>query len=221
MKLKCGFYLCVVVALGLVLAYLSRDWWLTRAAEWLVYSRETSKANVIFVLGGDATERARYAARLYRQGVSPRIVVTGAPRPRPLQALGLSYTEAELSGFVLRSHGVPAAAITVLNRGQSTWNEANIDLDFALHHGYKKVLVVSSPYHMRRASLAFSKVFQGSGIGLYFSPAKPSWFRPQKWWHREEDTLAVFEEYVKLARYEYLYLLRPAPRGHPLSQPAH
>lgn len=203
----------LIIALGLALLALTRTWWLTQAAKWLVYSRETSRADVIFVLGGDATERARYAARLYREGVSPHLVATAAPVPRSLQALGLHYTEAELSARVLRSHGVPASAITVINKGESTWDEANIARGVCRDRGYRKILVVSSPYHMRRASLAFDRVFQGSGVQLYFSPVKDSWFHPRNWWQRKDDTLAVFEEYVKLARYAYyLYLLHTSPR---------
>ena len=212
--------LLLIVALGLALLYFTRTWWLTQAASWLVYSRQTDHADGIFVLGGDAWERGQYAAQLYKNGVSTRIITTGEPVSGNLKAVGLRYTEAELGSRVLISAGVPAKAITVLNEGDSTYDEANIARRIARLRGYHTILVVSSPFHMRRASLIFSKIFQGSGVGLYFSPVPESSFQVERWWERNDDTLAVLEEYIKLARYAYLYLLRSGPVPEPESAPA-
>ena len=55
------------------------------------------------------------------------------------------------------AHGVPASAIVLETKGDSTHTAAIRISQILAESGWRRVLLVSSPYHMRRALLTWRK----------------------------------------------------------------
>ena len=90
-------------------------------------------------------ERVLYAARLYREGLAPRIVVTGGRfdgRERE--------SEAESMYRVLRLLGVPASAIVLEKEARNTRGNAALCARL-LPDPSRTIALVTSAYHMPRA----------------------------------------------------------------------
>lgn len=196
-----GYSVGALAALVLVLV-LTRAVWLPWIAQRLVIEDEPARAELLFVFAGAPEERGIHAARLYQQGVAPRILVTGQGVSRDIAYFcGRQVTKAELTAKAIETAGVPPSVIHVLPQGTSTYEESEALKTYMLDHGFNTVVVVSSPYHMRRVRATLRHVLRGTTIRVGYSPAQPSRFRVAGWWTRERDTLLVFSEYLKLLYY--------------------
>jgi uncharacterized SAM-binding protein YcdF (DUF218 family) len=134
-------------------------------------------ADVIIVLGDDnyAGDRAFHAAELYRTGLAPLIVASG----RMLRAkVGI----AAIMQSDLESFGVPASSIIPFShRAENTREEAQALSVLIAQRGWKRILVVTSNYHARRARFIFERVLP-TGVGVQVSGAHDSEFDPSNWW---------------------------------------
>lgn len=197
------------LALALVLGgalILTRSLWLPLPARALVVQDRPRKAALLFVLSGHLIWRAPLAARLYREGYAPRVLVTGSGYSDYFLLLsGESLTDAEVAGRVLARLGVdPGAMVLVKAGGTSTYEEALILREYVDAHAVGSVLVVTSNFHSRRARWIFRKVLGPRPVDLVFVEAETT-FSPGDWWRREEGLITVANEYTKLAYYVLRY----------------
>lgn len=126
-------------------------------------------ADAIVVLGAkvraDGTagiglqRRVLHAARLYKKGLAGHIITTGGIGTFP-------PAEAEVAARLLVRNGVPRSAIVLENKSTSTWENATNATQICKRHGWKKVLVVSDPFHLWRAE----RNFQKCGMLVFTSP---------------------------------------------------
>ena len=115
------------------------------------------KADVLVVLGGgENSERARYAVDLYRAGAAPQIICSG-------------FGDAEANRNLLERAGVPAAAIHLENESHNTRENAQFTLPLLHRLGAKRVIIVTTWYHSRRALLSFRHY--GPDLTFYSRPA--------------------------------------------------
>lgn len=181
------------------------------AARALIVRRELPRADAIVVLGGSATyvERTRWAARLFREGRAPRIVLTNDQMRG-----GWSSAEQRNPFFVeraaeeLRRAGVPDESIEVLpGAATSTHDEALLVRDYAARRNFRAVLIVTSAYHTRRALWTFQRVFREESVevGLDAPPTGEQSPRPAAWWLHAEGWRSVALEYPKLIYYRVRY----------------
>ena len=106
--------------------------------------------------------RLDHAARLYREGIAPIIVVTGGSQP------GDRFTEA-LTGFrYLRGIGVPEDDLRIENQGTNSWESLAAAAAFLRRDGITEVVIVSSPYH----SLRVEKIAGEVHLRGHASPAR-------------------------------------------------
>jgi uncharacterized SAM-binding protein YcdF (DUF218 family) len=84
------------------------------------------------------------AADLWRAGVAPRIVTTGANQE------GDRFTEAESGRRYLAEQGIPEEAILAVPVGTNTWQELEATAAVLRPVGHEKVTLVSDPYHAYR-----------------------------------------------------------------------
>lgn len=167
---------------------------------YLIVEDEIEKVDVIFVLGGASEERSLEAAKLYKEGWSKKIICTGEHIDKSLLLMDTSLTEAEITGFHLKNNGVPKNHIRYLNKGTSTREEANYILHLAKKK-YKKIMILSSKFHLRRVRRTFNKVFENSSVKLIFRGAPSTEYNEAEWWKYEKGLLMVNNEYVKLLYY--------------------
>jgi uncharacterized SAM-binding protein YcdF (DUF218 family) len=178
-----------------------------RAGRFLASEDPIERADAIFVLAGTRVERPLEAADLYRAGYAPRIVVTrGASEAHAIEAaqrLGLDVPDdADAAVMLLRAAGVAPGAIIVPERlHDNTADEAHTLQQLAAAGGWRRVIVVSSIYHLRRAGLACRRALRQSGVRVIMRGTRYDTSTPDRWWQRRADIRWLASELPKLAAY--------------------
>lgn len=177
--------------LGFVLALaLLHAQWLPALAWILIRAEAPRRADAIFVLGGDQYgERILHAAALARQGYAPKVYVSG---PSGI----FDHYESDLSIEFARRRGYTDVTFVALeNDCKSTRDEAERYLPEFRRLGIRRILVVTSNFHTRRAGRIFRAVAQEPEIHMMAAAARE--FRPDDWWLRRQDQKNLFMEWSK------------------------
>ena len=196
-------YVCLALLLWEVIAW--------TGARLLITQTEMSRADALLVLSGSAAyeERVQLAAQLFSNGWSRRIILTNDQ-----VGSGWSTTEQRNPLFVERARdallkaGVPAANIEILPAAVAgTYDEAIATKAYAESHKLHSVLVVTSPYHSRRALWTFRRVFNDGtvSIGLVTVPTGIQSPSPATWWLSIRGWRVVAGEYLKGLYYRLRY----------------
>lgn len=187
-RLLKGLLLFVIVA-GIL--FFTHGLILTKAAEMLIKRDEMKPADVIVVLAGEREERVRYGIKLLNNDWArkDKIIMAGGP-------LVWKYTWAELMKEQAESLGIPGRKILLENESRSTEEDALYTKEILKKNGFRSIILVTSPYHSRRASLIFRRVLGGE-FRIINAPVDDSWFSVNDWWKRRRDRAAVLNEYSK------------------------
>ncbi len=172
-------------------------------AHWLCAADTPARVDTIVVLSG-APERTMYAADLFHQRLATSIYVGRPVREkghRTLEEFGVVYpAEEQVNRAILMQRGVPEAAIRMYGRASvNTLDEAR-SAQSALPPTVHSIMIVTSPYHVKRARTIFTDVFSGSGIPVMIV-ADPYENYPDHWWTDQEAARQTVSELVKLAFY--------------------
>jgi uncharacterized SAM-binding protein YcdF (DUF218 family) len=95
-------------------------------------------------IGESLRSRAGHALALYRQGKAGKLICTGGLGTFPPE-------ESVATAHWFQRQGVPAADILVEKTSTSTWENLQNAADLCRAHGWKRVIIVSDPYHLWRA----------------------------------------------------------------------
>ena len=195
---KCGLFLLVVF----VLAATGAAAGLVYGADWLGAGDRPQKADSILLLGGSFSLPFQ-AAELYRQGLARKIYVSAPAREdqhRLLDEAGIAFPrEEDVVRQVLLKRGVPASAIEYLGKDLIS-TAAEAEAARALFaKGSPRLLVVTSPYHLRRARMIFADALPAADIRMIATSYDPL---PQAWWKNQNAARNVLLEVVKIAFYQ-------------------
>ncbi|MFC4003635.1 YdcF family protein [Prauserella oleivorans] len=120
---------------------------------------ELRPVDVAVGLGSHDGGVAVYAAELYRRGLFPLIVFTGANAPTTVER----FPRGEAVHFreIAQEYGVPASAIRVETRATNTVENINYTRDLLAAEGVspQSVLLISRPYQQRRAQAIAAKLW--------------------------------------------------------------
>lgn len=94
-------------------------------------------------------DRVGEAVREYDRGVAPRLIVSGSSAHN-------RYVEADVMARAAESQGVPRAMIFEDTRAMDTIQNACYSVQIMKSHGWRAAEVVTSPFHVQRASMIFS-----------------------------------------------------------------
>jgi len=176
------------------------------AGRWLVAEDPLEKADLIFVLAGARVERWLEGVDLYNERWAPKLVISPGMTSRlepQLRARGVVLPrEGEVIRTAILSTGVPAEAVMVLpDTVDNTAQEAA-----ALHRviagaPVTRVIVVTSPYHTRRAGFAFRREFAGTPVHVIVRGSRYSEAEPRRWWRHRADIRDLLSEIPKFAAY--------------------
>ncbi|MDP3703693.1 MAG: YdcF family protein, partial [Candidatus Omnitrophota bacterium] len=173
-------------------------WW---AAQPLSLKGMPVRADAIVVFAGGVgesgqagqgyQERVEHAVSLYRQGLAPLLLFSS----------GYSYTfkEAEVMKALAVSLGVPAEAIILEESAGNTRENVRLSAALLRTKGFDSVLVVSSPYHMRRASLVWRK--EAPDIAAIWTPILYSHFFGDRSHVKLRHVQAIAHEYLGILYY--------------------
>ena len=160
-------------------------------AAWTVVTSAPIKADAIVVLGGGDGSRLRAGLRHYDQGYAPRLVLVDRSKADWLHITRNLCRECDLDG----------KDVTFLDGSVSTQTDAELTLAHCRRNGLKSVLVVTSPYHTRRAQLVFADIHGPAGVdatvvssGDYTKYVPPT----EQWWHDQHTLEFVWLEVGKI-----------------------
>src|SRR5688572_24043603 len=172
----------------------------------LVYEDPLQKADAIFVYAGSQAERPLEAIDLYKAGYAPVIVLTRPKEEPAVQLLAkrgiVLPTRFSLMREVFEKLGVPDSALVVPDRiHDSTGAEAVTLGQLVAARKWRRVIVVSSKYHLRRVKLASEREVRSTRADIVVRGSKYDEARPNRWWTVRADIRTLLWEYPKLFSY--------------------
>jgi uncharacterized SAM-binding protein YcdF (DUF218 family) len=181
----------IAIGLALIVLALTYKVVLESAGSYLVENGSPEKSDAVLVLAGDYRgNRIMRAAELVKAGYAPVALISG-----PAEMYGLN--EAELAIQYAVRHGVPENYFEpIYIKGNSTLEEAHAFAPVLHERQIRRLLIVTSNYHTRRAAGIFRRV-HGDGTTIRTVAAPDPYFRPDSWWHNREGQKIVFYEYSK------------------------
>jgi uncharacterized SAM-binding protein YcdF (DUF218 family) len=184
-----GFLTATVVIL-VVTAAVRWQATLTALGGFLVDCQAPQQAELILVLGGDFLgARVLTGAELARQRYAPTALLSGPPfQGRPQGELSIDFLAQKGYGRQLFQAFATDA--------KSTIAEAN-DLrgELARRH-VKRVLLVTTNYHSRRATIVMTLFCPG--VQFISVPAPDPHYRVAEWWKDESSRKLFFSEWTKI-----------------------
>ncbi len=198
---------CLSIAI-LAVMWVPLAWFL---GQWLVVEKPLEKADAIFVLAGSANyiERNTEAARLYKLGVAPKILLTddrnkgGWDNEKQRNPYFV-----ERAKWLLLENGVPESSIVILpDQITGTDDEATALGKHLQQNPYRSVLLVTSSFHTRRALWTFAHTVNGMNltieIGVQSSSATDGMPSCAFWWTNRDGLRITISEYLKFIYYYF------------------
>lgn len=162
----------ILAASALLVLWLGGNRWvaysLARSLEWrYLPPAEIPNAEVIVVLGGGteapsyprrfveingAGDRVLFAARLYKQGKAPHLLLSGGYISWLSQR---GSTPAEEMADLMQLIGIPDEALWLQPRSQNTYEDALYSAEILRAKGIRKIILVTSAQHMPRSVALF------------------------------------------------------------------
>jgi uncharacterized SAM-binding protein YcdF (DUF218 family) len=185
-----AFFLGIIF--GLLLAIAVGAGSLIAAGHYLEVENPLAYSDVIVAVSGDNGPRTETAVALWKQGYAPLLLFSGAALDPA------SVSSAELMKRDAVRLGVPADAILLEPASASTEENARFTAQLMADRGLHSAILVTSPYHQRRASLLFSRSFTPIGLTFRNYPARDPQWDPDRWWMREPSRTLTLVELAKL-----------------------
>jgi uncharacterized SAM-binding protein YcdF (DUF218 family) len=194
--------LAAVVLVLYLLIYQSPMVWLLAEPLRIVQTPQAVDAVVVFAggvgesgrAGGGVQERIAKAVNLYRAGVAPRLIISS----------GYVFTlrEAEVMKAIAMANGVPADAILLEESATDTYQNVVFTHRILADHNWRRIALVSSPYHMRRALLTWRKA--APEVEVIATPPEASQFYAHTRGASSEQIRGLLQEYAGIVYYWWL-----------------
>jgi uncharacterized SAM-binding protein YcdF (DUF218 family)/glycosyltransferase involved in cell wall biosynthesis len=141
--------------------------------------------------GGGYQERVKQAVDLYQAGLAPRLVFSSG--------FTFTFREAEVMRELASDLGVPLDAIVLEEEAGNTYENVRNVQAILERQGWDQVLLVSSPYHMRRALLIWEQV--APQVEILPSPVPRSQFYSHSRGASVEQIRGIVHEYAAIVAY--------------------
>lgn len=145
------------------------------ASVYLAPQDSTSPVDAIVVVSGGQTQtRAKHGIELYKKDLAPKLIFSGA-------ALDDGPSNAKEMAALARRSGIPEEAIEIDEDSKTTYQNAVNTKRLLEENDAKSIILVTSPYHQRRAYLTFQKVL-GDGYSIENSSSYDNAWSKSAWW---------------------------------------
>jgi uncharacterized SAM-binding protein YcdF (DUF218 family) len=178
--------------LGFLLGVISIVAVLVGVGHWLGPTDPLERADAIVAISGDTGARADSAIALWKQGYAPVLIFAGGSRDPE------SVASAELMKRTAVAAGVPANAIVVEGTSATTEENAKLVAELMRSQGLRSAILVTSPYHQRRAAMLFEREFGRASLSFRNHPADDPTWDPTLWWTSEPSRNLTLVELAKL-----------------------
>jgi uncharacterized SAM-binding protein YcdF (DUF218 family) len=180
--------LCAALLIVLVIANLP---------QLVTVDHQPAAVDAIVVLGGDSDgSRLRKGLQLHADQMAPRLILVAGSRKSwesVAKKLGPDWELEEGEAIFLEG-------------STDTRTDAQLTLEYCRANDLPNILVVTSPYHSRRAQFVFNDILAGSGInatvissGEYGSLLPPN---GRRWWRDRPTLETVWLEFGKILYWE-------------------
>lgn len=153
---------------------------------------------IIVVSGGDTTSRVAHGIELYTQGWADILIFSGAAQDKSGPSNAATMRKQALDA------GVPAEVIVLDEEAVNTQQNAENTQSITSERNLKRVILVTSGYHQRRASLEFNK---STGVEVIDAPVKNDkdwdgfwWLTPRGWWLAGGELVKIGAFYIGAGR---------------------
>jgi uncharacterized SAM-binding protein YcdF (DUF218 family) len=180
-----------------------REQVLIRLGEFLVVSDPLEHADLIYVLAGDFWGgRVLLGANLGSQGWAPRVILSGG-----------RYQDRYASDMAVEfavQHGYPRRLfLPIRMETQSTVDEVRAMGPLFQRLGARRIILVTSNFHSRRAVQAFRLFFPE--VDFRMESAADDTFHPHAWWETPAERRLLFGEYEKMLGTLFVRLRQGTP----------
>jgi uncharacterized SAM-binding protein YcdF (DUF218 family) len=151
---------------------------LVGVGHWLDVTDPLAKADAIVAISGDTGARAETAITLWKQGYAPLLIFSGGSSDPE------SVASAELMKRAAVAAGVPANAARVAEVMKA--------------RRLVSAILVTSPYHQRRAAILFEREFGRAALTFRNHPADDRSWDPTLWWTGDPSRTLTLIELAKL-----------------------
>jgi uncharacterized SAM-binding protein YcdF (DUF218 family) len=156
----------------------------------LVKAGPPVKSDMIVVLAGDGFgNRILKAGELVKEGYAPHALISGPDGSYGNYECDLAISYAVRAGFP-ESFFIPLP-----HHGRSTEEEAEVVVAKLREMGVKRIILVTSNFHTRRAGKIFHRAAPDLEIHVVSSPDR--FFKPDSWWHDREARKIFLLEWAK------------------------
>ena len=173
-------------------------WWI---AEPLRVEQEPQIADAVVVFaggvgesgraGGGFQERIKEAIDLYHAGYAKHLIFSSG--------FVSAFKEAEVMRAVAVDNGVPPEALLLEEQASNTYENVLRTNEILARHGWRRILLVSSPYHMRRALLTWDH--NAPDVTVIPSPPADSQFYAHTRGASLEQIRGIVQEYAAIVEY--------------------
>ena len=196
--------LAVILGVYGLIFYTPLVWY---AAEPLKISQPPQKADAIVVFAGGVgesgragqgyEERVQRAVDLYKKGYADHFIFSSGytylfKEPLVMKALAVSL-------------GIPERSILLDVKAKNTLENVKFTRQILIDNGWKNILLVSSPYHMRRVSLVFAKT--ANDIKVTYVPIQNSHFYTHSFANPGEGWRQINIGQIRGILHEYLGII--------------
>jgi uncharacterized SAM-binding protein YcdF (DUF218 family) len=190
--------LVAVVVAYLLIFQTPLIWWLASPLQ-VSAAPQPADAIVVFAggvgesgqAGGGYQERVAAAVDLYRAGHASHIVLSSGFR--------FVFQEAEVMKNLAVANGVPADAILLEEAATNTRENVVLTGAILRERGWKHILLVSSPYHMKRALLTWRR--SAPDVAVVPTPVAQSQFYFHERGPSLEQIRGIVHEYAAIVAY--------------------
>ena len=176
----------------------------------LVPDQDDSGSEALFVFGAASNARIERAVELYKQGVAPKIIISGH---RPHYGQSVEAEASRMAKFA-RLAGVPASDL-ILEESAITIPDnvkRSIDLLISLNWKPASITLIATDFVLSRAKMDWYKFTPWDIEIKVVAPQSQSINFTKDGWYKDERTIAlVLNEYAKLILETKMDLIREDP----------
>lgn len=145
---------------------------------------------IVVISGGETDLRVKEGVKLFQEEWAPLIIMSGAARDA-------GESNAEAMKRLAVKLGVPIDKVLVEKEARNTIDNARFTHDLLASNHVQSIILVTSPYHQRRASLTFSRYLEDSVRIINHSAADSAW-RKNGWWNNSWARKITLSELQKI-----------------------
>lgn len=150
---------------------------------------------IVAISGGDTVTRANWAINLYKNGWSNILIFSGAAQDKS------GPSNAAVMKKLAIESGVPSSSIYIDEYSETTGQNAVNSQTIFAKHNIKRVILTTSGYHQRRASLEFNK--RTGSVVILNSPTQIDkdwsfwwWTTLRGWWLAIGESVKIIIFYI-------------------------